>query len=364
MMNLQTFQTVEYVDWFRNYWHDIEYDLAISGIHPVSQKELNIKIDDLNFGKTLFYGHPRLVELISEIYGVAKNEILITSGSTQANFLICALLLSEGEEVIVEYPVYTPLLDVVRLFNPKVKLLERKFEELYKLNVERLNEMVSKKTKMIVFTNIHNPSGNVMDKETLSAIKEIANDKQIHILSDEVYRDFILDNPPPTFSSLSEFGISTCSLSKFYGAGAMRVGWAMCNPELVDKARKLNDYLLVTNSCAGELYGALILEKRSWFVNKVREIAFRNFPIVKAWVESREDLAWVPPKYGVIGFPKLLKEVDSMELTELLLKKYSTLISPGRFFGAEKHIRIGFGGDENKLKKGLENVGLALDEMI
>lgn len=357
------FQTVEYIDWFRNYWHDIEHDLAISGIHPVSQSELNILIDDLNFGKTYFYGYPRLVELISEIYGVEKNEILVTSGSTQANFLICSLLISEGNEVIVEHPVYTPLLDVVRLFKPKVKLLERRFEEGYKFNVERLNEMVNRNTKLIVFTNIHNPSGNIMDIDTLKSIAEIANDNDIFVLSDEVYRDFMLDDAPPIFSSLTELGISTCSLSKFYGAGALRVGWAMCKPELVDKARKLNDYILVTNSCAGELYGALILEKRNWFVDKVKEITSRNSPIVKTWVEGREDLEWVAPRCGVIGFPRLLKNVDSMELTELLLKKYGTLISPGMFFGAEKHIRIGFGGDENILRKGLENVGLALDEL-
>lgn len=363
-MNLQAFQTVEYIDWFRNYWQGVDYDLVTSGIHPVSQRELNIEIDDMNFGKNLLFGHPRLVELISEIYGVEKSEILITSGTTQANFLTCALLISEGDEVIVEHPVYTPLLDVVKLFNPKVSLLDRRFEEGYKFNVERLNEMVSKKTKMIVFTNIHNPSGNAMDEKTLRAIAEIANDNQIYILSDEVYRDFILESAPPIFSSLTEFGITTCGISKFYGAGALRVGWALCNPKLIDKARKLNDYLLVTNSCAGEVYGALILEKRDWFVEKVRKIRNRNFPILKAWVESREDLEWVPPRYGVIGFPKLMNDVDSMELTELLLKKFNTLISPGRFFGDEKHIRIGFGGDDNKLKKGLENVGLALDEMV
>lgn len=363
-MNLQAFQTVEYIDWFRNYWHEVKYDLVTSGIHPVSQRELKIQIDDLNFGKNLLFGHPRLVELISEIYDVEKNEILITSGSTQANFLTCALLISEGDEVIVEHPVYTPLLDVVKLFNPKVSLLERRFEEGYKFNVERLNEMVSKKTKMMVFTNIHNPSGNAMDEKTLRAVAEIASDNQIYVLSDEVYRDFILESAPPIFSSLTEFGITTCSISKFYGAGALRVGWAMCHPKLIDKARKLNDYLLVTNSSAGELYGALILEKRDWFVEKVRKIRGRNFPIVKAWVESREDLQWVVPRHGVIGFLKLLSDVDSMELTELLLKKYNTLISPGRFFGDEKYIRIGFGGDDNKLKKGLENVGLALDEMV
>jgi aspartate/methionine/tyrosine aminotransferase len=357
------FQRIEYIDWFRNYWHDIDYDLATSGIQAVTQKELSIHIDDLNLGKTLFYGHPKLVEQISKIYGVEKDRILITSGSTQANYLFCALLLSLGDEVIVEHPVYTPLLDVVKLFTPNVKFLERKFEEGYKLNVERLNEMTSKNTKMMVFTNLHNPSSNVMDSETLKSVAQIAEDNEVFVLSDEVYRDFMMEDAPPIFSSFTDYGISTCSLSKFYGSGALRIGWAMCRPELVKKAMLLNDYLLVTNSCAGELYGAMVLEKRKWLLDKVKGTTSRNFPIVKKWIEERDDLEWVEPKYGVIAFPRLLKEIDTMELTEHLLRNYRTLISPGQFFGAKRHIRIGYGQDTYKLEKGLENLGSALDEL-
>ncbi len=355
------FQTVGYVDWFRNNWHDIEYDLATSGLHPVNQKELGILFDDLDLGKTLWYGHPRLIELISEIYGVEKNEVLITSGSTHANFLTCAILLSEGDEVIVEHPVYTPLLDVVKAFGAKVNFLERRFEEGYRLNVERLNEMINKNTKMIVFTNLHNPTGAMVDNNTLNAIREIADENEIHVLSDEVYRDFILEDAPPTFSSLSEFGISTCSLSKFYGSGSLRIGWAMCNPEIIGKARKINDYLLVSNSCASETFAAMILEKRDWFVDKVKKIMSSNYPIITKWMESRDDLEWIVPKYGLIGFQRLKEDVDTMELAEHLLSKYRTIISPGRFFGCENHIRIGFGGEKENLIKGLENVGLALD---
>ena len=68
------FQTVEYIDWFRINWHDVRYDLATSGMHSVNQKDLGISLKDLNMGHTLFYGHPELVEMVSEIYGIDKNE--------------------------------------------------------------------------------------------------------------------------------------------------------------------------------------------------------------------------------------------------------------------------------------------------
>jgi aspartate/methionine/tyrosine aminotransferase len=271
--------------------------------------------------------------------------------------------LSEGDEVVCEHPVYTPLLDVLKALNVKIKYLERRFEEGYNLNVNLLNEMVDKNTKMIVLTNLHNPSGAMMDLRALKAISEIADENKTLVLSDEVYRDFMIEGAPPPFSLLSELGISTCSVSKFYGAGALRVGWAMCDAKIVDKARKLNDYILAANSCAGETIGHLVLEKRNWFVEKVKEITSRNYPIVKHWVKSRDDLEWIAPRCGVIGFPRLEREIDTMELAMLLLNKYRTLISPGRFFGVENHFRIGFGGEKEKLEKGLFNVGQALDEL-
>jgi aspartate/methionine/tyrosine aminotransferase len=357
------FETVEYIDWFRINWHDIKFDLATSGLHAVTQKDLGVKMDDLNFGKTLFYGDPKLVELISEIYAIDEKEILVTTGSTHANFLLCTLLLKEGDEVIIEDPVYTPLLDLVAAFNCKIKRIKRRFEEGYKLNPERLNELVGKDTKMIIFTNLHNPSGTMTDLGTLKAISDIAADNKIHVLSDEVYRDFMMEDGPPPFSSLSESGISVCSLSKFYGGGALRVGWAMCDPDIAVQTRKLNDYVTAVNSCAGEGFGALILEHRKWFVEKIKGITERNYPIVKNWIKEREDLEWVEPKYGVIGFPRLKNQSDSMKLAEHLLTGYRTLISPGRFFGPEDHFRLGFGGDGKMLEKGLENLGLALDEM-
>lgn len=357
------FPTMEYIDWFRNYWYDTEYDLATSGLHSVSQKELDINLEDLEFGQTLLYGHPRFVELISEIYGVEKKEILTTSGATHANFLISALLIEEGDEVIVEHPVYTPLLDVVSACKAKVRLLERKFEEGYELNMTRLNEMVTNKTKMVVITNLHNPSGMWMDQKTLKAVGEIADDTRTYVLSDEVYKDFMLEDMPPALSSFTQFGITTGSLSKFYGAGGLRAGWVTCTLNIIEKLRELNDYLLVANSNAAENYGALILENRSYFVEKVKRITSQNYPIVKEWVKAREDLEWVAPKYGVIGFPRLLTDIDTMKLAELLLKKFRTMLPPGRFFGVDNHIRIGFGGDEKMLKKGLENISLALDEM-
>ena len=118
------FETVQYIDWFRENWRDIEFDMGTSGVHGVINSELGIEMGELNLGKTLFYGHSDLVERISEIYRVNENEILITSGSTYANFLTCALLLSPGDDVIVEHPVYTPLLDVVRHFGAKVRFLK------------------------------------------------------------------------------------------------------------------------------------------------------------------------------------------------------------------------------------------------
>ncbi len=105
------------------------------------------------------------------------------------------------------------------------------------------------------------------------------------------------------------------------------------------------------------------VEKRDWFVDRAETLISKNFPIVKKWVDERGDLSWLPPRYGVMAFLRVKKDLDSMKFVQLLKNKYRTLVSPGRFFDCENHIRIGFGGDTEKLKSGLEKVGLALDEI-
>ncbi|KPK20778.1 MAG: hypothetical protein AMK69_23330, partial [Nitrospira bacterium SG8_3] len=195
------------------------------------------------------------------------------------------------------------------------------------------------------------------------AVADIAEDSHTHVLSDEVYRDFILDDAPPVMSSISPLALSTCSLSKFYGSGALRIGWLMGDSKLIKRARRMNDYLAVTASCAGETYAAQILAKRDWFVDRVREISARNYPLVKQWLDKRGDLEAVMPRYGLIVYLRIIKNIDSMKLAETLLTKYHTILSPGRFFGEEDHFRIGIGGEKDNLMGAFENLGTALDEL-
>ncbi len=354
---------VDYLDWYINTCQDIEYDLALSSMPPVTQKDIGAFVDDLNFGEVIHDGNPRLIECISNIFGVDQKGILITCGTTHANFLVCASLLSVGDEVVVENPVYTPILDLIRSFDLKIKKLEREFREGFKINPDKLNEIVSKDTRLIILTNLHNPSGAVTEEKTLRAIAEIAEDAGSYTLSDEVYREFMLDDTPPVMSSVSQRCVSTYSLSKFYGAGTLRLGWITGTPELKERVRKINLNIIITNNVASEYFATVILENRKWFIKRVKKVREINFPIVEEWVNSRKDLDWVAPKYGVMAFLKVLKPISSIQLSDRLLNEHRTMISPGHFFGADNYIRIGFSGDSMKLTIGLENLGRVLDDL-
>lgn len=354
---------VDYIDWYINTCRDIEYDLALSSMPPVTQKDIHAFVDDLNFGNVIYDGDPRLIECISSIFGADREDILITCGTTHANFLVCASLLSEGDEVVIENPVYTPILDLIRSFGSKIKILEREFREAFNINPDKLNEIVTRDTRLIILTNLHNPSGAVTEEKTLRTVAEIAEDAGAYILSDEVYREFVLDDTPPTMSSVSQRCLSTYSLSKFYGAGTLRLGWITGTPELREQMRKINLNIIITNNVASEYFASVILENREWFIRRVKKVRERNFPIVEKWVKSRRDLKWVPPTYGVMAFLKICRPISSIQLSDKLLNEHRTMISPGHFFGADNCIRIGFSGDSMRLTRGLENLGRVLDDL-
>ena len=350
-------------DWFAEYELQCKINISESGILPIDFSWFDADLSDLKLYYSYMLGDLELRKLIAKDYpSLSSDQLLVTTGCIEANFVALTSLVQPGDHVIVEHTNYKQLYEVPRALGGKVQLLRLRYEDNYKLNVDELNEMVTSKTKLIVISHPNNPTGSVITLETLKGIIEIVEDKNIYLLSDEIYRELSFTHKPlPPVATLSERAISTSSLSKLHGLPGLRMGWMVANKAIIDIAKEIRSYTTICDSTLSEYLAKLALKRKGELVTRAEKIARTNLEATMRWVEKRDDVDWIPPKGGLVAFPRFYRNATSTELCRLLAEKYKVFVAPGKCFDIESHFRIGFGWRTDELREGLKFVGKALD---
>jgi len=263
---------------------------------------------------------------------------------------------------LFEQPTYEPLLSLVRDPVKDDKRFQRRFEEGFKTIPERIEENVTSRTRLIVLTNMNNPTGAFSDQATLAGIGEVARKVKAHVLVDEVYLETFFDNRPQTAFLLGPEFVTTSSLTKAFGLSGLRCGWIVAAPELARRMWLLNDLFASTPVHAGERLSVLALQQLAGISEMASVRLETNRKLVNHFLDSRDDLECVRPAGGTVFFPRLHSS-SADTFCELLRSKYETSVVPGRFFEMPEHFRIGVGGDTETLAAGLERIAGALDDV-
>jgi aspartate/methionine/tyrosine aminotransferase len=333
------------------------YNLGTSEVH--GRKAGDFMPDPaLKVNSGIFDGDPELKEILANRYGTTVDNVALTAGASEANFLVSFALLRDGGSVLVESPVYAPLVGIQDLLGARIKRWERSFEHDYRLDLESLKSLVKDDVRLIVITNLHNPTGAMISPDDLKATAEIASDAGAQVLCDEIYREFVADRTIPVFEC-GDNCITSASVSKVHGFGGLRLGWTVASEQMTKKILEVREMASVCCSRMDEEMGKGILSNRR-ILEEARALAARNMSIVKDWVQHTERVSWVEPGGGIVCFPRLEGIQDSRAFARYLFDEHGTLVSPGYFFGAEGHIRIGCGCDQDTLKGGLEAIATAL----
>jgi len=350
-------------DWFAKYELQCRINISESGILPIDLKWFGTDLSGLKLNYSHMLGDLELRELIARDYpGLSPDQILVTTGCIEANFVAFASLVQQGDHIIVEHPNYQQLYEVPRALGGRVELLRLRYEDNYKLNVDELNEMVTPKTKLIVISHPNNPTGSVITLETLKSIVEIVEDNNIYLLSDEIYRELSFTHKPlPPAATLSDHAISNSSMSKLHGLPGLRIGWMVADKAIIDIAKEIRSYTTICDSTLSEHLSKLALKRKQELVTRAEKIAETNLEIVMKWVGTRDDVDLVPPGGSLVTFPRFYRNVTSTELCKLLAEDYKIFVAPGKCFDIESHFRIGFGWSTDELREGLKFVGRALE---
>jgi aspartate/methionine/tyrosine aminotransferase len=341
----------------------VKYDLALSGILNLPFAELDAKIEDLDLNGDNSYGYRPLVDALARHCGVASESVVTISGGTSmANHLAMAAALEHGDEVLIEQPTYDPILAVAEYLGANIKRFPRSFENGFRVDVEELAEQITAQTRLIVLTNLHNPSSTLVDEETLRQIGELARGVGARVLVDEVYLEAMFEAAPRSSVHLGPQFIATSSLTKGYGLSGLRCGWILAAPDFAQRMRLLNDIFGAVGPQPSERLSVVALAKLPRVIARAKRILETNRAVLSEFLDAREELKVVRTESGTTSFPRLLKGRVA-DLCAVLTEKYDTAVVPGYFFESPQHFRIGMCAEPALFKIGVTRLGMALDEM-
>lgn len=337
-----------------------KYDLAISNVLACTIDDIPGARDALSLSGRNDNGYAPLLQAIASRYGVRPEQVNTAQGASGANFLVCAALLEPGDDVLVERPGYDPLLGAPRLLGANVIRVDRLLADGYALDPDRVRRALTPRTRLIVVTSPHNPTGAVVDDDALEAIGRMAAAQGAHVVVDEVYLD-TMDAPVRPAATRGGPFISTSSLTKSYGLAGLRCGWVLSSGDVAERIRRSRDVVDGTGPIVAERLATAAFEHLESLTARAHRLLARNRTLVTDFVRGRPELEWVEPAGGTVAFPRIGNVADTSRFAERLLLERETAVVPGRFFEAPAHFRLGFSGETDRLEGGLAAIGAALD---
>jgi aspartate/methionine/tyrosine aminotransferase len=349
----------DYMHWAK-FKAPVRFALTASEVPHFRIDQLGVRIADLDMDGA---SHPRYASLRQAIagrYRVTPDEVVAADGTSMANFLAMAALIEPGDEVLIESPTYEPLLGAASFLGATIKRFDRKPSEAFRLDPSEVERAISPSTRLIVLTNLHNPSSALASEAELRAIGDLAARAGARALVDEVY----LDSAAPVRSAahLGPEFVITNSLTKVYGLSGLRCGWILAEPDFAERMWRLNDLFGVNQAHQAERLGCIAFEHLEQVLGDTPAMLARNRAVFDDFVTSRDDLECAPAKHGITAFPRWTGG-DTQRLDDQLRAHYDTAVVPGRWFEMPDHFRIGFGMSRDDFAEGLSRLGRALDDL-
>ena len=335
------------------------FNLATSGVASFPFRELPVDLKELEINGDNSYGYAPLQHAIAAHHGVDPDCVVESAGTSMANHLAMAAVIESGDEVLIEHPAYGPILDVVRYLEANVKRFQRAEENGWAIEAEEVRRCITPKTRLIVITNLHNPTSVLTPEPLLREMGDMARSIGALMLVDEVYLDAVYDDTPRTSFHLGPEFVVTSSLTKVYGLSGLRCGWILAQPDLAWKMRRLNDLYSATSVYPGELLSIAAFKHLEVLRERARRIVEADRKSLRDFLKSESAVSAVETNWGTTSFPRLING-NADTFLERLRSEFETSVVPGRFFEMPDHFRIGMGVSTEMFTEGLTRISRTL----
>ena len=371
------YQPTRYLRWARRFYGLVPFDLATSGIATVARSELGAPASSDDPAGWHLYR-----EAIARYTDAPPAEVIATLGTTQALWLAYTALLSPGDEVLVERPGYEPLERIAEGVGGRVVSFERSRASGYAIDPAAIERAMTDRTRVVVVTNLHNPSGVRASDAALRDVARLAESRGAYLLVAEVYAPFdaIVDSAGVFRSSARKLGpnvIVASSLTKCFGLGPQRFGWMVAPADVIRRAEDAMDSLCSSLPLAYAHEGLHALSRIEFLADRARRLLAGKRARVAAWVAAQPDLTWSAPTEGLFGFVvrdarsgagtpgagargSRGDDLDLLARIERGAKELGVLVAPGVFFGVPNGFRLAWSIEDAKLDEGLDRLARVL----
>lgn len=365
-------------------WENVvEFNLSESSVHPMTlgelvevktggEKALGDKLLSDLLGQKLGYvqtnGSLELREAISRLYaGAGPDNVLVTNGTAEANYVAIWNLIEPGDEIILMLPSYMQIWGLARALGVRMVPLPLKEACNWAPDLAELAQAISPRTKLIAVCNPNNPTGAVLCEAEMQAIVGAAREAGAWLLADEVYQGAEREGPiTPSFWGRYEKVLITNGLSKAYGIPGLRIGWITGPEEKIAELWGYHDYTTIAVGALSDRLALLVLEteNRRRILGRTRAILRENYPILEKWMKSQPGIFHlVPPAAGAIAYLRYELDINSTALMQKLRDEQSVLVVPGDHFGMDHYLRVNYGPPRACLEAGLGRIAEALREI-
>jgi aspartate/methionine/tyrosine aminotransferase len=370
-------ESFELERWMNLHELEVEFDIGESGMAPLCVEELFALDDEYSIASwtrnPLGYndakGSVSLREEIAKTYAAATAEnILITTGAIEANFLLFNVLLEPGDHVISPYPAYQQLYSVPKAIGCEVSFWQCRAENKFRFDLDELKKLIKPGTKMIVINFPHNPTGATMTPSELSELYAMAEAVGAVVLSDEAYR--WLEIPGSTYRMQPAFdrgssAMSVGTMSKPFGLPGLRIGWIAAAPDVIEKCRLMRHYVSLCPGKGDDFLALVAMRNRDKIFRRNAEMISENLAALKYWIERRADIiSWNPLQAGLLGMLRYSLDIPCIDLADLLATQYKVLLAPGSVFGLEGCLRLGLGQVPSIFKSGIAATDRCFAELM
>jgi aspartate/methionine/tyrosine aminotransferase len=351
------------------YEQEVDFNLSESGVHPMllrellgeSQDQLDKLLDtDLNYPHA--NGVPELRERIAALYdGAAADNVLVTVGAIEANYITMRSLLGPGDEIVIMLPNYMQVWGISKNHQYSIRTFHLQSERGWAPDLGELQEAVTGNTKLIAICNPNNPTGYILTEAEMDAVVAAADRVGAWILADEVYQgaERVNDEESLSFYGRYDKVVATGSLSKAYGLPGLRIGWAVAPAATTDEIWSRHEYVTISATMLANKLAAIALDPavRPSIIARTRRYIREGFPVLEQWMASHgSTFSITPPQAAAIAFVRYHLDINSTRLIERLREEKSVLIVPGDHFGMDQYVRISYGLPHDYLTAGLDRI--------